>query len=99
MFYYISYNYSEAGMGHPLSTRYPMGGGCGGIGDPWWVMGMGHGWRGVLPIVGVGMERLYPMGMYMLSSLDTDVVASPLTRMERVHKEKWFIKLNRTRPM
>jgi hypothetical protein len=27
MFYYISYNYSEAGMGHPLGTHYPMGGG------------------------------------------------------------------------
>jgi hypothetical protein len=31
MFYYISYNYSEAGMGHPLGNRYPMGGGCGGF--------------------------------------------------------------------
>jgi hypothetical protein len=31
MFYYISYNYSEAGMGHPLGTRYLMGGGCEGI--------------------------------------------------------------------
>jgi hypothetical protein len=30
-------------MGHPLGTHYPMGGGCGGIWDPWWVMGMGGG--------------------------------------------------------
>jgi hypothetical protein len=63
MFYYVSYNYSEAGMGHPLP-------------DGWWVwgnlrpvVGDGYGWWGVLPIVGVGMGRSYPMGMYPLPSL------------------------------
>jgi hypothetical protein len=43
MFYYINYRYIEVDMGHPLETRYPMGGGCGGFWDPRWVMGMGSG--------------------------------------------------------
>jgi hypothetical protein len=55
MFYYISYNYSEAGMGHPLSTRYPMGSGWGNLRP---VVGDGYGWWGVFPIVGVGMGTL-----------------------------------------
>jgi hypothetical protein len=33
------------------------------------VVGDGYGWWGVLPIVGVGMGRSYPMGMYPLPSL------------------------------
>jgi hypothetical protein len=33
------------------------------------VVGDGYGWWGVLPIVGVGMGRSYPMGMYLLPSL------------------------------
>jgi hypothetical protein len=32
-------------------------------------VGDGYGWWGVLPIVGVGMGRSYPMGMYPLPSL------------------------------
>jgi hypothetical protein len=31
MFYYINYRYIEVDMGHPLETRYPMGGGCEGF--------------------------------------------------------------------
>jgi hypothetical protein len=31
MFYYINYRFIEVDMGHPLKTRYPMGGGCGGF--------------------------------------------------------------------
>jgi hypothetical protein len=34
-------------------------------------VGDGYGWWGVLPIVGVGMGRSYPMGMYPLLSLTT----------------------------
>jgi hypothetical protein len=36
------------------------------------VVGDGYGWWGVLPIVGVGMGRSYPMGMYPLPSLRKD---------------------------
>jgi hypothetical protein len=32
-------------------------------------VGDGYGWWGVLPIVGVGMGRSYPMGTYLLPSL------------------------------
>jgi hypothetical protein len=34
------------------------------------VVGDGYGWWGVLAIVGVGMGRSYPMGMYPLPSLN-----------------------------
>jgi hypothetical protein len=43
MFYYINYCYIEVDMGHPIETRYLMGGGCGGFWDSRWVMGMGGG--------------------------------------------------------
>jgi hypothetical protein len=46
-------------MGHPLGTRYPMGGGCGGIWDPRWVIGMGGG---VFCLCGCGYEEVIPDG-------------------------------------
>jgi hypothetical protein len=67
-------------MGHPLGTRHPMGGGCGGNLRP--VVGDGYGWLGVLPIVGVGMGRSYPMCMYSLPSLNG--TGKPSTLMRRL---------------
>jgi hypothetical protein len=57
MFYYINYRYIEVDMGHPLETRYPMGGGVGDFETRggWWVWVVGdfshrvYGYGEVLP--------------------------------------------------
>jgi hypothetical protein len=42
------------------------------------VVGDGYGWWGVLPIVGVGVGRSYPMGMYPLPSRMLSVLSEEL---------------------
>jgi hypothetical protein len=46
-------------------------------------VGDGYGWWGVLPIVGVGMGRSYPMGMYPLPSLMRGARPGLWGRMQR----------------
>jgi hypothetical protein len=64
------------------------------------VVGDGYVWWGVLPIVGVGMGRSYPMGMYPLPSLGASRptlnvgrktnTGHARERKKRKEKKRWF---------